>query len=93
MFPNLDELLLFGVPLLPLIFGVVEFIKAQGVTGKPLTYISAGLGVLGGVLYQFASAGLPVDFLGWLFVVTFGLVVGLATSGIYDAVNARFPKQ
>ena len=34
MFPNLDDLLLFGVPLMPLIFGIVEFIKARGVSGS-----------------------------------------------------------
>ena len=91
MFPNLDDLLLFGVPLMPLIFGIVEFIKARGVSGSVLTYISAGLGITGGVLYQLSTAGLPVDFYGWLYTVTFGLVVGLATSGVYKFLNARAP--
>lgn len=91
MFPDLDTLVLFGVPLLPLIFGIVEFIKSQGVTGSVLTYISAGLGVAGGVLYQLSTAGLPADFYGWLYAVTFGLVVGLATSGVYKFLNVRLP--
>jgi len=83
MFPNLDDLLLFGVPLMPLIFGLVEFIKARGVSGTPLTVISAALGVLGGVVYQISTAGVPVDFSGWLYVAAFGLFVGLSTSGVY----------
>ena len=90
MFPNLDDLLLFGVPLMPLIFGIVEFIKARGVSGSVLTYISAVLGIAGGVAYQL-SVGIPTNFYEWLYLGTFGLVVGLATSGVYKFLDARAP--
>jgi hypothetical protein len=92
MFPNLDDLVLFGAPLMPLIFGIVEFIKARGVSGTPLTVISAGLGVLGAVVYQLTTVGVPVDFYGWLYLAGFGIFVGLATSGVYKFISVRAPK-
>lgn len=93
MFPNLDDLVLFGAPLLPLIFGIVEFIKARGVSGTALTAIAAALGVLGAVVWQLTNVGLPATFYEWLYLVAFGLFVGLSTSGVYKFINARAPKR
>jgi len=83
-------LLIGGVPLIAVIFGLVEFIKVFGLKGKWLTVVSLLLGLALGIAYQL-SLGLPVDYAGWLAVVFFGLALGLTTSGLYDFLNSRYP--
>ena len=71
-----------GIPLLVVIFGLVEFAKRLRVTGDALTMLSAGLGILFGVLYQLAQ--LYPALVPWLGILIYGLAMGLAASGIYD---------
>ena len=85
-------LLVSGIPLLVVIFGLVEFFKSIGVTGKGLTIVSMFLGLFFGVAFKIAGSGLPAGFAGWFTVVFFGLALGLVTSGFYDFVNDRLPK-
>jgi len=89
---DLSTLLIGGIPLLVVIFGLVEFAKSLGLTGKWLTAFSLVLGVAFGVAYKIAVSALPADFTGWFTVVIFGLALGLVTSGFYDFVNDRMPK-
>ena len=88
---DFSTLLVAGIPLIAVIFGLVEFSKTFGLSGKWLTALSLGLGVGGGIAYQIATNGLPLGFAGWFTVVIFGLAVGLSTSGLYNFVNVRAP--
>ena len=87
-----SSLLVGGIPLLVVIFGLVEFSKSLGVTGKWLTVLSLVLGMIFGIAYQISASGMPTAFGGWFVVVVFGLALGLITSGFYDFVDSRMPK-
>ena len=88
---NFDTLLVGTVPLMIVIFGLVEFIKSLGVSGKALTIVSLVLGVAFGLAYQFSTAGIPVAFVGWFEASIFGLAIGLVTSGFYKFADSRLP--
>ena len=87
-----STLLVGGIPLMVVIFGLVEFAKTLGLTGKSLTITSMLLGIVFGVAYEVATSGQPANFAGWFAVVVYGLALGLVTSGFYDFVNNRMPK-
>jgi len=87
-----DSLLVAGIPLMIVIFGLVEFSKSLGLTGKWLTVFSLVLGFLFGLAYRLATASFPAEFAGWFGVVIFGLALGLVTSGFYDFMDKRMPK-
>jgi hypothetical protein len=86
------SLLVGGIPLLVVIFGLVEFSKSLGVSGKWLTILSLLLGLIFGISYQLSINPMPTAFGGWFVVVVFGLALGLITSGFYDFVDTRMPK-
>jgi len=88
---DFSSLLIGGIPLIAVIFGLVEFLKVFGLKGRILTVVSLLLGVVFGIIYKLSLA-LPFDFASWLAVIVFGLAIGLTTSGIYDFLNVRFPK-
>lgn len=87
-----SELLVNGIPLVVVIFGLIEFIKSFGLQGKWLTLVSLLLGLAFGISYKFAESGIPVDYASWFAVVIFGLALGLVTSGFYDFIDSRLPK-
>lgn len=84
---------LFGelspVLLLLLVMGLVEFAKKFGLKGNAVIALSMGLGVVFGLLYQIATLGAPPGFSGWFVYVVFGLIFGLAASGLWD-LGKRF---
>jgi hypothetical protein len=80
---DFSTLLVNGIPLSLVIFGLVEMIKSFGVQGKVLTLLSLLLGLVFGLAYQFAQTSFPTDFAGWFSVIIFGLTLGLVTSGFY----------
>ena len=86
-----DTLLVGSVPLMLVIFGLVEFFKSLGLHGRWLTVVSLLLGLCFGVAYRMASAGVPSAFADWFAVIIFGLAIGLTASGFYDFLNARLP--
>jgi hypothetical protein len=88
-FPNI---LVGGIPLIVVIFGLVEFSKRLGLKGNGLTIFSLILGAAFGIAYRIATSGLPVVFAGWFEFTVFGLALGLVASGLYDFANSRFPK-
>ena len=90
---NFNTLLVSGIPLLVIIFGLVEFSKKIGLKGNGLTIFSLILGVAFGVAYQVAASGVPTGFAGWFTVTVFGLALGLTTCGLYDFADKRFPQQ
>jgi hypothetical protein len=78
--PEVNTALL--IALMPAILGLVNFVKALGVTGKALTIISMLIGAVMAVAAQLLPAG--------IFQVAYnGLIIGLAASGLYD-VAAMF---
>ena len=89
---DISMLLVGGIPLVAVVFGLVEFVKSFGLKGHWLTIASMLLGLAFGVSYQIANAGIPVSFAGWFAVAVFGIMLGLVASGLYDFVDTRMPK-
>ena len=89
---DISTLLVGGIPLVAVVFGLVEFVKSFGLKGHWLTGVSMLLGLAFGIAYQIANAGVPMNFAGWFSTVVFGLMLGLVASGLYDFVDTRMPK-
>jgi hypothetical protein len=89
---DFTQLVVGGVPLVIVIFGLVEFAKKFGLAGNGLTIFSMLLGIGMGIGYKISESGLPVGFTNWFGVVIFGLALGLTACGIYDFANARTNK-
>ncbi len=80
-----------GIPLILVVFALVEEVKAYGLDGKPLRAVSLILGLLLASGYQLSIA-MPASPAAWLQVVIVGLAYGLTASGAYDFINSRIPK-
>jgi hypothetical protein len=89
---NIDNLLVGTIPLMLVIFGLVEFIKSLGLKGTWLTVLSLLLGLGFGMAFRVSSFGVPIGFTGWFEAVVFGLAIGLTTSGFYKFIDARLPE-
>ncbi|MGD0752827.1 MAG: hypothetical protein ABSA23_15640 [Anaerolineales bacterium] len=89
---DFTSLLVGGVPLMIVIFGLVEFSKSLGLVGRKLAIVSMLLGVAFGIAYQIALQGLPSAFPNWFSIFVYGLALGLVTSGFYDFADSRLPK-
>lgn len=80
-----------GVLLLPLVFGLVEFIKsAFNMDGKAVTILSFFLGFAAMCVVQCAE--MYPEFGKWAVFVTLALTMGLSASGFYKFVDARTSK-
>jgi hypothetical protein len=88
-----SQLLVGAVPLVVVVFGLVEFVKSLGLTGRWLTVTSLLLGLVFGIAYRVSADGVPVGFGPWFTVVFFGIALGLIASGFYDFANDRFPSK
>lgn len=80
-----------GIPLIIVVFAIVEEIKVYGLTGKVLRGVSLLVGVVLALAYQLTMVGLPGDSGGWFTTIVVGLLYGLTASGAYDFMDARFP--
>jgi hypothetical protein len=89
---DFSTLLVAGIPLVLVVFGLVEFSKSMGLQGKGLTIFSLLLGLLLGIAFKISESGIPSGFAGWFAVVIFGLALGLVASGFYDFAKTRLPK-
>ncbi len=89
---DVTKLLVGTIPLIAVVFGLVEFAKELGLKGKWLTVFSMALGLAFGFAFQLAQSGVPAAFSGWFEIGIFGLAIGLVASGFYDFANARFPR-
>lgn len=88
---NFGDYAVAGVPLIVIIFALVEEIKAYGLTGKILRLVSLAIGLVLTFTYQVALLGQPTDAGGWFTVAVVGLLYGLSASGAYDFLDSRFP--
>ncbi len=87
-----SALIVAGVPLMALVFGLVEFIKSVfELEGKKVTVLSGVLGLALAVPYQLYTV-IPTTFSGWMEVGVIGIAVGLAASGFYKFVATRTEK-
>lgn len=89
---DFTALVVGGVPLVVVIFGLVEFAKKFGLKGNWLTVLSMVLGVGLGIGFKISESGVPVGFSNWFGVCIFSLALGLAASGIYDFAASRTNK-
>lgn len=87
-----EPLAISGIPLVVIVFGLVEVLKFAGLKGKFLTIFSLCFGIGLYLLFTAAYAGLPTSLAGWLEVAVVGLMFGLTASGIYNFIDKRFPK-
>jgi hypothetical protein len=85
------NLVIGGVALIPLVFGLVEFFKAAfNMQGKAVTWMAAGIGLVLAIVAQ-----LEMVFPGiapWVKLVILAICTALATSGNFKFLNARLPK-
>ena len=85
---ELPNFVFAGVPLIIIIFALVEEVKAYGVEGKILRLVSLLIGFLMAFLVQLVE-GMPVDVAGWVTLAVVGVIYGLTASGAYDFLNPR----
>jgi hypothetical protein len=78
--------ILNGVPLIPVIMGLVEFAKKFGAKDLVCDGLSMGLGIVFGFLYHLSTTGMPTGLAGWFGTVLYGLGLGLTTSGLWKVV-------
>ena len=76
------ELAIGAVTVIPLIIGIVQFAKKFGLQGNILVAVSVGIGAFFGALIEVAE--IYPEILPWIKVVVYGLIMGLAASGLYD---------
>jgi hypothetical protein len=88
---DLTSLLVGGIPLIIVIFGLVEFSKKLGLSGNWLLAFSLALGTFFGIAYKLSLA-MPAGLADWFAVIIFGLALGLIASGIYDFASSRMPQ-
>lgn len=84
------ELVAAAVFMIPIVFGLVEFLKAVlKLEGSAVTWVSFGVGIVfgGAVFAGFMLPDWAIYIAGGVFIVSLGLVA----SGFYKFVDARFP--
>jgi membrane protein implicated in regulation of membrane protease activity len=89
----MDDINLYigGVFLLPLVFGLVEFFKAQfSLEGKIVTWLSAGIALVLAVIAQLETV-IP-GIAPWVKIAVLSVCAGLSASGVYKFTSARLPK-
>lgn len=91
---DLGAVAIGGVLIIPLIIGLVEFLKGQGLEGKrAIMLASFALGVIGlGVAGAIEEGLIPISALAWIRVIIWALAGGVAACsamGLYD-LSKRF---
>ena len=73
-----NSVLLYGIPVLALIIGLVKVAREMGLPSKFAPAAALGLGVVGGVTVAYQNGMAPVGG------VVIGIALGLMACGIYD---------
>lgn len=91
---NLTDAIVAGLPLIVVVTGLVQFLKQKiGMSGKPVEIMAISIGTLIGIGYWFYAAPPAQVTFGIVFeALIFGLAVGLAATGIYDAYSPKEPE-
>ncbi len=85
------EYAIAGVAILPLILGLVEFLKKFGVDGEWSALAAVVMGsILGGVYYAMEQGLIPEMVAPYIGVAVFGLAFGLSAAGLYDLGKRYF---
>jgi len=84
---NFDDAAIGGIYLIGLIIAIVQYAKGMGMSGKNLKWLSSGLGLVFGFLYQ-VQDGFPTDFKGWVVAVLFSIAMAVTPSGLVDAARS-----
>lgn len=86
------DIVAFGIPLLLLVFGLVEAVKDWfNLKGKKVTILAMGMGILVFVPVQLIGLlAAPYELI--LSIVYGSLAFGLSASGYYKFVAKRVPK-
>lgn len=84
-----NSVVIAGVQLLPLVFGLVEFFKCTfNLSGKAVTILSACLGGVLMLLFELQKV-LPDPYAQVYAIVITSVAFGLSASGFYKFVNKR----
>ncbi len=87
-----SEIVAFGIPLLLLVPGLVEFFKSMfNMEGKKVTLLAMGMGILLYVPIQLIGL-VPAPYEKILSIVYGSLAFGLSASGYYKFVAKRVPE-
>jgi hypothetical protein len=91
MMNTFEQLVSAILPLIGVVFGLVEFAKAAfGLQGQAAARVSFAIGALMGALV-FVAVQFP-QWGAYILGLVFALASGLVASGYYDFVNQRFPR-
>jgi len=84
-----NSVLLYGIPVLALIIGLVKVAREMGLPSKFAPAAALGLGVVGGVAVAYQNGMDPVGG------VVIGIALGLMACGIYDQgkLSGEAPEQ
>ena len=75
---NLTSYLIYGIPAITLVIGLVKLFQQQGLPSKYAPLASLIIGILAGVTVAITSNQTV------LYGIVLGIVFGLSASGIYD---------
>ena len=75
---ELNAILLYGIPVLALIIGLVKVAREMGLPSKFAPAASLGLGIVGGIAVAYQNGMEPVGG------IVIGIALGLMACGIYD---------
>ena len=75
---NLSQYLIYGVPVITLVIGLVKLLQQQGLPSKYAPITSLTIGILGGIGVAVTN-GQTI-----LYGIVLGILFGLSASGIYD---------
>jgi len=92
---NLTGAIVAGLPLIAIVTGLVQFLKQKlGMSGKPVEVLAITTGTLIGFGFHVYAAATPIEWtFGFVFeALIFGLALGLAATGIYDAYAPKEPE-
>ena len=75
---DFNSVLLYGIPVLALIIGLVKVAREMGLPSKFAPAVALGLGIIGGIAVAYQNGMDPVAG------VVIGIALGLMACGVYD---------
>ncbi len=87
---DINSILVFGLPALLLVTGLVEFCKKLGLSGQWCVVAAVCFGVLVMLVQQLAVVYPQIA--PWMQAVFWGVIIGLAAAGLYDVVKQFRPQ-